>query len=121
MRLYWSVDLRARARSRSPDDRITPAEAGDTLAGMLSTLGLAHPFLPDDQAATAWLEWCRIAGQTIDAHLMKLAERHRALLATSDHGIPGAFCLLRAAEVERGIGRPQSGGLVGRGLIGLRL
>lgn len=81
--------------------RITPAEAGKTLAGMLSTLGSVHQFLPDDQASTAWLEWCRVAGQTTDAHLMKLAESHRARLATLDDGIPGAFLLPRAAKVER--------------------
>lgn len=88
--------------------RITPAEAGDTLDGMLSTLASVHQFLPDDQAATVWQEWCRGAGQTTDAHLMKLAASHQAVLATLDHGIPGAFILPRAAEALR-VRRPPSG------------
>ncbi len=88
--------------------RITPADAGDTLAGMLSMLGPVHQFLPDDQGATVWQEWCRGAGQTTDAHLMKLAASHQAVLATLDHGIPGAFIVPRDVEAERAR-RPPSG------------
>lgn len=74
---------------------------------MLSTLGSVHQFLPDDQAATGWLEWGRSAGQTTDAHLMKLAASHQAVLATLDQGIPGAFILPRVVEAERVRRRPS--------------
>ena len=73
--------------------RISPEAAGRTLAGMLAHLGARHGFLPDDQPATGWPEWCRGAGQTTDAHLASLAARHQARLATLDTAIPGAFVL----------------------------
>lgn len=80
--------------------RISPMEAGRTLAGMLASLRPHHFFLPDDQAATDWPEWCRGAGQTTDAHLVALAARHQARLATLDTAIPDAFVL--PVEVRRG-------------------
>jgi toxin-antitoxin system PIN domain toxin len=73
--------------------RVSPAEAGRTLADMLASLGPHHGFLPDDQPATDWPEWCRGAGQTTDAHLAALAAKHQAKLATLDTAIPGAFVL----------------------------
>ncbi len=72
---------------------VSAAEAGRTLTGMLAILGTHHGFLPDDQPATAWPEWCRSAGQTTDAHLAALAAKHQAKLATLDTAIPGAFVL----------------------------
>jgi predicted nucleic acid-binding protein len=73
--------------------RVSPAEAGRTLAGMLASLGPHHGFLPDDQPATDWPDWCRGPGQTTDAHLVSLATRHQAKLATLDTAIPAAFIL----------------------------
>ncbi|MGE3311872.1 MAG: TA system VapC family ribonuclease toxin [Limisphaerales bacterium] len=75
--------------------QVTPTDAGTTLAGMLTNLGSVHQFLPDDQWATVWPEWCRSAGQTTDAHLLALAKAHQAELATLDTGIPGAFVVPR--------------------------
>lgn len=71
--------------------RITLKRAGETLSGMLSSLGKAHAFLADDQPADRFAEWCRHASRTTDAHLLQLAEAHDAQLATIDRGIPGAF------------------------------
>jgi predicted nucleic acid-binding protein len=71
--------------------RVSPTVAGETLSGMLGTLGSVHQFLPDDQTAVGWPDWCRGAGQTTDAHLLRLAESHQATLATLDAGITGAF------------------------------
>lgn len=73
--------------------QVSPAEAGRTLAGMLASLESHHSFLPDDQPATDWPDWCRGAGQTTDAHLATLAAKHEAQLATLDTAIPGAFVL----------------------------
>lgn len=73
--------------------RVSPIEAGRTLAGMLASLGPHHGFLPDDEPATAWPDWCRGAGQTTDAHLAALAAKHQAMLATLDTAIQGAFVL----------------------------
>jgi len=74
--------------------RITPAQAGSTLEGMILTLGASHGFLEDDcSGREEWPSWCRGAGRTTDAHLLKLAEAHQAELATLDQGIPGAFLI----------------------------
>lgn len=71
--------------------QVTVAEAGATLAGMLSALGGMHEFLADDQNALSWQEWCTTAARTTDAHLLALAASHRSELATLDANIPGAF------------------------------
>ena len=71
--------------------RVTPDEVGFVLADMVKALGRSHEFLPDDQTATAWPDWCKGAGRTTDAHLLQLARAHGAQLASLDRGIPGAF------------------------------
>jgi hypothetical protein len=48
---------------------------------------------PTTKRATDWPDWCRGAGQTTDAHLVTLATRHQARLATLDTAIPAAFVL----------------------------
>lgn len=73
--------------------QITPQQAGRVLAGMLERLGDLHQFLPDDQGALSWPDWCQGAGRTTDAHLLALAAAHDAVLATLDTGIPGAFLI----------------------------
>lgn len=70
--------------------QVSPAAAGRVLAGMLRSLGAGHEFLPDDQEASQWPEWCQSAARTTDAHLIALAQAHEAELATLDRGIPGA-------------------------------
>ena len=71
--------------------RVTVEAAGDVLAGMLRRLGARHTFLPDDQSANRFPQWCRQASRTTDAHLLDLAAAHGARLATLDERIPGAF------------------------------
>jgi hypothetical protein len=66
-------------------------EAGETLAGMVTALGARHMFLADDLSAGQFPEWCVSASRTTDAHLLKLAAKHGAKLATLDASIPGAF------------------------------
>ena len=73
--------------------RVTVVEAAGALAGMLRSLGSAHEFLPDDVAAEGFPDWCRLASHTTDAHLVRLAAAHDAVLATLDTRIPGAFVL----------------------------
>ena len=77
--------------------RVTVSAAGRTLAGMLSTLGAHHVFLPDDRPAAEFPAWCNSPSRTTDAHLVALAQAHGARLATLDTGIPGAFVLPEAA------------------------
>lgn len=70
--------------------KVTAAAAGLILKGMLGALGRQHAFLPDDADALSWPDWCRGAGRTTDAHLLRLAKDHEAELVTLDQGIPGA-------------------------------
>ena len=70
---------------------VTVAEATATLAGMVAALGARHVLLADDQAARQFPAWCSSPSRTTDAHLLDLAARHGAKLATLDTGIPGAF------------------------------
>jgi len=71
--------------------RVTPVQASAVLTSMIQSLGAAHRFLADDEPSRAWPAWCNGAPQTTDAHLLRLAEAHGAILATLDQGIPGAF------------------------------
>jgi predicted nucleic acid-binding protein len=74
--------------------RIEVSEAAETLSGMLAALGKSHAFLSDDLASTtAWPHWCAGSRQTTDAHLLHLARKHGAELATLDATIPGAFLI----------------------------
>lgn len=74
--------------------RVPIAAAATLLAGMLSAMGKKHTLLADDLSPAASLPpWCVDASQTTDAHLLELARRHGALLATLDTGIPGGFVL----------------------------
>ena len=68
-------------------------EAVATLAGMLRSLGGNHSFLPDNLPSSAFPSWCASASRTTDAHLLALAQKNEAELATLDTGIPGAFLL----------------------------
>lgn len=79
---------------------VTVAEAAETLAGMVAALGARHVLLADDQAARRFPAWCSSASRTTDAHLLELAARHGAKLATLDTGIPGAFLLPAVREGE---------------------
>lgn len=71
--------------------RVTVSDAARVLEGMLATLGARHQLLPDDLAARRFPAWCGSASRTTDAHLLELATRNGAALATLDAGIPGAF------------------------------
>ena len=71
--------------------QVSPEAAGNVLSGMLLSLGAGHQFVPDDQEASRWPVWCRVASRTTDAHLLALAKAHGAELATLDHGIPEAI------------------------------
>lgn len=75
--------------------RVTVAEAGIVLKGMLDTLDQRHMFLPDDQWSLHWPKWCQGARMTTDAHLATLAHAHGGVLATLDEGIPGAHLIGR--------------------------
>lgn len=73
---------------------VSVREASEVLSGMLESLGSCHHFLADNRApAEGFADWCGSASRTTDAHLLALAEKHNARLATLDTKIPGAFVL----------------------------
>jgi predicted nucleic acid-binding protein len=70
------------------DDAIT------CLAALVKNLGSKHSFLGDDLSSTIALpSWCDGPSRSTDGHLLSLANRHGAILATLDAGIPGAFLI----------------------------
>jgi len=70
------------------DDAIT------CLAALVKNLGSKHSFLSDDLSSTVALpSRCNGPSRSTDAHLLSLADRHGAVLATLDAGIPGAFLI----------------------------
>ena len=74
--------------------RLTVEDAVQTLRSMTGSLGGSHAFLLDDQSsALGFPNWCAGAARTTDAHLLALAARHGAEMATLDLGIPGAFVI----------------------------
>jgi hypothetical protein len=79
---------------------VTVADATETLAGMVATLGSRHALLADDQAVRQFPTWCASASRSTDAHLLALAAAHSAALATLDIGIPGAFVIPARAGTD---------------------
>ncbi len=81
--------------------RLSVAEASQTLAGMIETLGERHRFLDDNQASVVnWPDWCHSGSRTTDAHLMSLANQHGIKLVTLDEGIPGGFLIPSETTLE---------------------
>jgi hypothetical protein len=57
-------------------------------------VGPERSFLGDDLSSTIALpSWCDGPSRSTDAHLLSLANRHGAILATLDAGIPGAYLI----------------------------
>jgi predicted nucleic acid-binding protein len=79
--------------SMQRDKSISLQEATKMLHKILHALAPSHRFLPDDLAIGNWPSWCTNASQTTDAHLLLLAKKHGAQLATLDRKIPGAFLI----------------------------
>jgi predicted nucleic acid-binding protein len=68
-------------------------EACKILSEMIHFFGKQHEFIPDTIESLSFPAWCKSANRTTDAHLLKLAESHKARLATLDQKIPGAFVI----------------------------
>jgi predicted nucleic acid-binding protein len=69
------------------------ADARRILDSMRNAPGFAHEFLSDDVAGDRLPAWVQSSAQTTDGHLLTLAARHGAKLATLDTGIPGALLI----------------------------
>ena len=83
-----------RVSAQRSGGHVSVTEASRTLAGMLASLGARHAFVADNiDSAVFPVWWNNAASRTTDAHLLQLAKSSDALMATLDHGIPGAFLI----------------------------
>ncbi len=67
------------------------ADGVESLRRMKTALKM--PFIVDDVEISALPAYVRRAGEVTDGHLLALAKRHGARLATLDKGIPGAYLI----------------------------
>jgi predicted nucleic acid-binding protein len=79
----------------------TIAETKGLLEKMKGIPDLHFSFLADDQPVSRLPSWVNRSGEVTDGHLLQVAERHGARLATLDEKIPGAF-LIPHHPVRRG-------------------
>ena len=68
-------------------------EAQSALARLKATCIIPFTFLIDELGAESLPKWVKTSKQTTDGHLLELAKAHKALLATCDRKIPGAFLI----------------------------
>jgi predicted nucleic acid-binding protein len=80
-----------RVLSGLPEVDVTTALCRQLLAQMKVDWKLQ--LLPDHRAAETLPDWVRSPRQVTDGHLLDLAQAHKAQLATTDGGIPGAFLI----------------------------
>lgn len=76
----------APSASLSPD----VASARKALHALKASGGAMFRLLSDDLGADSLPVWVNVPAKTTDGHLIALAARHGATLATLDTGIPGA-------------------------------
>ena len=82
-----------RILAQAPQYGLTVNDAGVLLRRMKTEGRLGVTFLVDDQDASGLPGWVKTPKQITDGHLIQLAKAHRAVLATLDRGIPGAFVI----------------------------
>jgi predicted nucleic acid-binding protein len=80
-----------RILAQTPQYTSNVDRAREVLIQMKQSSGLPFEFLTDDQDISHLPNWVKSGQQTTDGHLLQLARRHRAALATLDARIPGAF------------------------------
>jgi predicted nucleic acid-binding protein len=71
------------------------AEAKSTLGKLKGIGDLDFAFFPDDQSVSHLPSWVMRSHQVTDGHLVALAKKNGAVLATLDEKIPGAFLIPR--------------------------
>jgi predicted nucleic acid-binding protein len=69
------------------------ADGRRILDSMRRAPGFAHAFLPDAVPCDRLPAWVQTPAQTTDGHLLAVAAKHGAKLATLDTGIPGALLI----------------------------
>ena len=69
------------------------SDAKNLLSKLKEIQDLDFVFIPDDEGATNLPSWVSRSLQVTDGHLVALAKKHGAVLATLDEKIPGAFLI----------------------------
>jgi toxin-antitoxin system PIN domain toxin len=72
---------------------VSIVEAKTLLQRLKRAKTVTFQLVPDEVGADALPGWVRRSDQTTDGHLLELARRHEAELATLDKGVTGAFLL----------------------------
>jgi predicted nucleic acid-binding protein len=67
--------------------------ARELLLDLKSWSALPLEFIPDANDLASLPTWVKTPLQVTDGHLVQLAKRNSAVLATLDKGIPGAFVI----------------------------
>jgi len=83
----------ARVIAQTPDYGFTVQQARTLLLSLKTKTGLPLMFLPDGNDIALLPGWVISPKQTTDGHLVQLATSNKAVLATFDEGIPGAFLI----------------------------
>jgi predicted nucleic acid-binding protein len=68
-------------------------EATEILQRVKATAIVPFTFFPDSLGGDKLPSWVRQPKQTTDGHLLELAKAHKAVLASCDKKIPGAFLI----------------------------
>jgi hypothetical protein len=63
------------------------------MSALKTSSRLRFTFIPDDLGAEVMPAYVQTARQTTDGHLLMLAAKHSARLATLDTAIPGALLI----------------------------
>ena len=82
-----------RVLAQTPAYDTSVARAQKLLREIKTIRGLSFVFVSDSNGADDLPGWVKTGKQTTDGHLMQLAAKHDAVLATLDRGIPGAFVI----------------------------
>lgn len=82
-----------RVLSQAPSYGLTVLQARTALLRLKTTDHLPFSFLSDTHDITHLPAWVKSPRQTTDGHLLQLAISNKALLATLDENIPGAYLI----------------------------
>ena len=82
-----------RVLAQTPAYQIGIAQGKDLLADLHNSTAPVCSFIADDVSGIELPRWVKSPGQLTDGHLLRLARKHGASLATFDKSIPGAFLI----------------------------
>jgi predicted nucleic acid-binding protein len=80
--------------------RFSTIEARELLLRMKTSEGIRCTFILDGHDISHLPRWVRSPKQTTDGHLLELAKANKALLATLDGRIPGAFVIPQSRQAS---------------------